>query len=77
MTNHLFNQIFKVILCIIGVAIIILDILFFDKHWIIASIGGLIILVSGVQIHILLYQKDQNPEEIVSKIKETVKKIKN
>lgn len=72
MSNY-FHQIYRMILCLLGIIIIILDIIYFDKNWALASIGGLIILVSGVQIHILIYQKDNSPEEIVSAIKHLVK----
>ena len=68
------HQIDHIFLCILGTGIIIVDIIYFDKNWVLASIEGLIILISGVQIHILLYQKDNDSEEIVRKIKDLVKK---
>ena len=70
-----FSQIFKLFLSLLGIAIIVLGTWVYDRNIILTTIGTLIVFISGIQVHLLIYQKDRDPEEIVKKIKDTVKQF--
>jgi hypothetical protein len=40
----------------------------YDNNLILTTIGGLFIFISGVNILVLFYQRDRNPDEIILKV---------
>ena len=70
------KTIFRFLLLIAGLGLIALGTWVYEKNILLTAIGGLIMFISGIHIHLLTYQKDRNPEEIVQKIKDVVKQSK-